>query len=131
MFSMEGQEHECSNPPGVSGNALIAAVDGEATPETLTHLCECPHCAARVERIRSLQRRLRHKLYRLHCPATLVLVDYCQGLLNQQSHAQITHHLALCPHCAAEVALLSDVEPINDMPLYNGLRARGAMRPLL
>ncbi len=131
MFTTESRERECISPPGIGGNALIAAVDGEANPETLTHLCECPHCAARVERVRNLQRRLRHKLYRIQCPATQVLVDYCQGLLDPHQHALIIHHLAVCPHCTGEVVLLMNGDSTAERPTWSGLNTHHAARPLL
>lgn len=106
MYLDEGATEGCIDPPGVHGNAVIAAVDGEADEDTLAHLRACPHCAARVARVRSLQRRLRRRLYRLFCPSTDVLVDYCQGLLDPHQRALITHHLAICPYCAEEMALL-------------------------
>lgn len=130
MLKIESQERECTCPPGISGDAVIAAVDGEADPETLSHLCTCPHCAARVERVRSLQRRLRRQLYRLQCPTTQMLVDYCQGLLDPHQYALITHHLALCPHCAGEVTLLMDVDGENERPARSGLQFQRSSRPL-
>jgi anti-sigma factor RsiW len=130
MLKTEGQEGECICPPGISSDAVIAAVDGEADPETLNHLCACPHCAARVERVRALQRRLRHKLYRLQCPTTQVLVDYCQGLLDPHQHALITHHLALCPHCAGEVRILMSADGDGERPTWNGLVSQHSVRPL-
>jgi anti-sigma factor RsiW len=131
MFTTESQDRECTCPPGISGDTLIAAVDGEAGPETLAHLCACPHCAARVERIRTLQRRLRFKLYRCQCPATQVLVDYCQGLLDPQQAALTTHHLALCPHCAAEVAILMHAESGTERPAWSGITFHHTTRPLI
>lgn len=110
----------CVAPPGLGGNAVIAAADGEADEASLAHLRECPACAARVEAVRSLQRRLRRQLYRLFCPATDVLVDYCQGLLDPIQCATIVHHLTLCPHCSAELALLERAGPGLDLVGHSG-----------
>jgi anti-sigma factor RsiW len=104
----------CSCPPGLGGDAVIAAADGEADEATLAHLRECPGCAEQVERVRELQRRLRRQLYRLFCPATDVLVDYCHGLLDPYQRAAVVHHLALCPHCAGELKLLERAGPPPD-----------------
>lgn len=131
MFTTEGQDRACTNPPGISADAVIAAVDGEATPETLAHLCVCPHCAARVERVRTLQRRLRYKLYRCQCPTTQTLVDYCQGLLDPHQSALITHHLALCPHCTDEVHLLTQSDSGADCRTWGGISVQPSVRPLL
>lgn len=106
MSSDESRARACEAPPALSGNALMAAADGEADEATLAHLRSCPHCAARVSRVRSLQSRLLRRLYRLHCPSSDTLVDYCQGLLDPFQRTSLVHHLAVCPHCSAEVALL-------------------------
>lgn len=115
MSSEESREEPCAAPPTLSSTALIAAADGEADEATLAHLRACPHCAARVAELRALQSRLRRRLYRLHCPGSDVLVDYCQGLLDPFQRAAVTHHLAMCPHCAAELALLERAAPRADM----------------
>jgi anti-sigma factor RsiW len=96
----------CASSPALSGVDVIAAADGEADEATMAHVHACPACAARVAQIRTLQARLRHQLYRLHCPSSDLLVDYCQGLLDPYQRAALIHHLAICPHCMAEVALL-------------------------
>jgi len=110
----ERQPGGCVSPPGVVGNAVIAAADGEADEATLRHIRECPTCAARVATARGVQRRLRRQLFRLFCPSTDVLVDYCQGLLDPHQGAVIAHHIALCPHCAGELALLERAGPAPD-----------------
>ncbi|MCS6881717.1 MAG: hypothetical protein RMK84_08705 [Oscillochloridaceae bacterium] len=67
---------------------------------------------ARVMHLRALQAYLLRRLYRLHCLQTEVLVDYCHGLLDPYAAAAVTHHLAICPHCAAEVKLLQEGPPL-------------------
>ncbi len=106
MSSDTSRDEGCLSSPALSSTALIAAADGEADDATLAHLRQCSHCAARVAQIRSLQGRLRRRLYRLHCPSSGVLADYCQGLLDPYQRAAVIHHLSLCPHCASELELL-------------------------
>jgi len=108
MTNDEEWEQRCTGSPPLSGSALIAAADGEADEATLAHLQACPACAARVMHLRALQAYLLRRLYRLHCPSTDTLVDYCQGLLDPRAAATVSHHLAICPYCAAEVKLLED-----------------------
>jgi anti-sigma factor RsiW len=96
----------CCAPPGPNGAALMAAVDGEADDETLSHLRACPRCTSLVERLSALQHALRRHLYRNFCPSTDQLVDYCQGLLEPGPRARLTHHILSCPHCAEELNLL-------------------------
>ncbi len=114
MIIDKSQETGCVAPPGLSSSVLMAAIDGELDAETQAHLEVCPSCATRMRQMREFQRRLHLRLYRLFCPTTDVLVDYCQGLLDPYQRAQITHHIALCPHCAREVALMEALEPISD-----------------
>jgi anti-sigma factor RsiW len=102
----EGWEEGCTAPPALSGVALIAAADGEADEATLAHLRACPACNDRVMQLRAMQARLRSRLYRLRCPSTDLLVDYCQGLIDPFQRAALAHHIAGCPHCSAEMALL-------------------------
>ncbi|GAB4427539.1 MAG: hypothetical protein OHK0015_09490 [Chloroflexi bacterium OHK40] len=128
MSMDDSREEQCTCPPALSGAALVAAADGEADEATLAHLRACPQCAAQVRRLRSLQGRLLRRLYRLRCPSSDILVDYCQGLLDPFQRAAVAHHLDLCPHCAAEVALLERAAPIADVV---GFSPRGRMSALL
>jgi anti-sigma factor RsiW len=114
----EGLEGGCATPRALNETALIAAADGEADEATLAHLRECPACAARVVQLRTVQARLRRWLYRLHCPSSDLLVDYCQGLVDPFQRGALTHHIALCPHCSAEVALLERSTPVADIVGY-------------
>lgn len=122
MTNDEEWEQPCTCPPSLSGSALIAAADGEADEATLAHLQDCPVCTARVMHLRALQAYLLRRLYRLQCPPTDVLVDYCHGLLDPYAAAAVAHHLAICPHCAAEVKLLQD-----GPPLVQAIGRRGRM----
>lgn len=108
----ESWEQSCTTPPAPSGAALIAAADGEADEATLEHLRICPTCMARVMHLRTLQGQLRRQLYRLHCLSSDTLIDYCQGLLEPHVRAVAAHHIATCPHCAAEVSLLEHSAPL-------------------
>jgi len=108
MTNDEEWEQRCICPAPPGSSALIAAADGEADEATLAHLQACPVCMARVMHLRALQTYLLRRLYRLHCPPTDTLVDYCQGLLDPGDAAAVSHHLAICPHCAAEVKLLQE-----------------------
>lgn len=97
---------DCALPPALSEQDLIAAIDDEAEPHIMHHLCRCPHCAARARSLARLQQQLRTKLYRVFCPASDDLIDYHQGLLAAERHASVARHLAMCPHCAHELLLL-------------------------
>jgi anti-sigma factor ChrR (cupin superfamily) len=70
-------------------------------------------------------------LYRVNCPPTQVLVDYCQGLLEPRLYAAIAHHIALCPHCAHEIEWLTDGDVGSEPARYGGYLLASARRPLL
>lgn len=125
----EGLEESCATPPALSGIALIAAADGEADEGTLAHLRECPTCSARVMQLRAVQARLRQRLYRLHCPSSDLLVDYCQGLVDPFQRAALAHHIATCPHCSAEVTLLERGAPVAEVVGYGPGRGVGLGLP--
>lgn len=118
MSTDEGWEEGCSAPPAPSGLALIAAADGEGDDATLAHLQACPHCAERVAQLQLLQARLRRRVYRLFCPDTDTLIDYCQGLIDPHQRAALTHHLAICPYCSDELSLLEHSAPAADVIGY-------------
>ncbi|MGB9740004.1 MAG: hypothetical protein C0184_09280 [Chloroflexus aggregans] len=112
----------------LSGLELIAAVDGEADETILAHLNECPLCRQRVATLRNLQHALRYRLYRVLCPSTDLLVDYCQGLLPPAQQARIAHHVASCPYCRSEVDLLMQRDPLIDRLLLASLLHGRVMR---
>ncbi len=112
MSTEESWGEGCRQPAAPSANALIAAVDGEADEVTLAHLRACPHCAEQVAQLRALQARLRRRLYRLSCPPSDALVDYCQGLLDPSQRAALVHHLAGCPPCAPGLPLTGRAAPL-------------------
>lgn len=105
-----GRVNECCiAPPALSEIALLEAIDGEGSPETLAHLEGCAACARRAEELRRLQLQLQTRLYRMFCPATEVLIDFHLGLLPSEQHELVRQHLALCPHCAPELETLRSV----------------------
>jgi anti-sigma factor RsiW len=115
MSTEESWEEGCHEPSAPSPTALIAAADGEADEATLAHVRACPHCAAEVAQMRLFQARLRRRLYRLYCPTSDVLMDYCQGLLDPYQCLAVVQHVALCPHCTDELALLERAAPAAEV----------------
>lgn len=123
MSIEECWDEGCSVSSGPRASDLVAAADGEADEATMAHVRSCPHCAARVAQLKTMQSRLRWRLFRLGCPASDQLMDYCQGLLDPYQRAALVQHLAVCPHCSAELALLERATPLADA-LGFGPRAR-------
>jgi anti-sigma factor RsiW len=107
MDSHPTDRGQCSRPPALDDLDLIAAADGEAHPDVLSHLAVCEHCAGRAQALTSLQGYLRQRLYRAFCPPTDDLVAYQHGLLAAGRRSALAAHLADCPHCSREMELIA------------------------
>ena len=99
----------CYQPPALDDLALIAAIDGEASPEVMTHLRTCASCAARAQHFASIQGLLRERFFRMFCPSTDELIAYHSGSISGAQHDTITAHLRECPHCSREMRLLKHI----------------------
>ena len=98
----------CISPPELDDTALLAYIDGEADPQVVAHLEQCPHCREKARVLARVQDRLTAQLYRLMCPSPLELGEYHLGLLPRDQAAALARHLAECPHCTREAAQLKD-----------------------
>jgi anti-sigma factor RsiW len=98
----------CTNPTELNDKELLAYVDGEADPQVISHVEQCPDCQERAKRLARWQGQLTAQLYRFTCPSSLELGEYHLGLLARDETAAMAQHLAECPHCTREVAQLKD-----------------------
>ena len=98
---MESRDHTSVTP-----EELLAYATGEADPGIAAHIADCAECAAAVAAYARLDRTLQARLYRCACPDAHTLGELALELLSPEE-ALATHiHLAECPHCAAELAML-------------------------
>jgi hypothetical protein len=108
-------------------------MDGEPDDLVAAHLAQCPDCRERAQALARLQGHLTARLYRLDCPPAAELGDYHFGLLSADQAAAVASHLALCPHCAAEIAqlegYLADLAPDLELGLLE--RAAASVRVLV
>ena len=102
-------DNRCISTPELDDLALIAAIDGEASPDVLDHLRRCSYCAARAQHYAELQGLLRKQFFRMFCPSTDTLVAYHDGTLSVTEHSQLRTHLAECPHCRREIHFLEQL----------------------
>jgi hypothetical protein len=118
----------CSRPIALDDLALIAAIDGEAGPEVMAHLRDCPYCSERARVFEEMQGLLRKQLFRMFCPTSEELAAYQQGLLDGDQQARIAEHLKECPHCTREFNLLEQLSretlPARSPPPTNGHSAQ-------
>src|SRR6478672_411794 len=117
----------CSWPIALDDLALIAAIDGEAEPDVMAHLRDCPYCLERAHVFENMQGLLRKQLFRMFCPTSEELAAYQQRLLNGSQRALITEHLKECPHCTREFNLLEQLAgealPARSPPAASGKSA--------
>jgi hypothetical protein len=99
----------CSWPIALDDLALIAAIDGEAGPDVMAHLRDCPYCSERAHVFDNMQGLLRKQLFRMFCPTSEELAAYQQGLIKGSQQALIAEHLKECPHCTREFGLLEQL----------------------
>lgn len=99
----------CCHSQALDDLALIAAIDGEASPEVMAHLRTCGCCAARAQEFAQLQGLLRKQFFRMFCPSTDDLVTHHQGALPEPRRAEIEAHLLECSHCLRELRLLKQI----------------------
>lgn len=82
---------------------------GEAAPAQQTAIEASPACRAEAKR---LARQLA-AMFRLHCPDVATLVAYEEGRIADSTLALIVRqHVAICPHCAEEHALLAKIDAV-------------------
>ncbi|MEO7908573.1 MAG: hypothetical protein ABIV47_02875 [Roseiflexaceae bacterium] len=114
----------CSWPIALDDLALIAAIDGEAEPDVMAHLRDCPYCSERAHVFENMQGLLRKQLFRMFCPTSEELAAFQQRLLKGGQQALITEHLKECPHCTREFNLLEQLAgetlPARSPPPTNG-----------
>ncbi len=96
----------CIAPDEITGEQLLAFVDGEADGATLDHVRRCPHCAERARACAAIQQLLRAIFYRANCPEAHALGEYHLGLLSSTEQVAIEDHLKGCFLCAADLARL-------------------------
>src|SRR5437868_7343036 len=98
---------ECTKPGAVTPESLMTYATGETDTLPATHIALCPACAAQALGYGRVDRVLRSRLYRVDCPSTQVLGELALELLPPDDIITVRAHLALCPHCAGELATLS------------------------
>ncbi|MEZ4726379.1 MAG: hypothetical protein R3E79_04515 [Caldilineaceae bacterium] len=109
---------------------LLAYLAGDADAAVNAHLAECTACQQRAAALASLEQRLTTTLYRLACPSPLELGEYQLKLLSAADTHAVALHVNQCPHCAAEIAILTDylaavaptIEPAAALPLAERAR---------
>jgi hypothetical protein len=99
----------CICSPELDEITLIAAIDGEASPEIYEHLRQCGYCARRAQEYAELQGFLRKQFFRMFCPPTDTLVGFHEGILSTSQAEQLNSHLATCPHCKRELKFLQQL----------------------
>ncbi|HEX2916513.1 MAG TPA: hypothetical protein VH186_37485 [Chloroflexia bacterium] len=102
----------CTNPGLVRLEDVSSYASGDARPEFVAHLAECPHCRAEVQEFNALADRFDTLLnrkpvsYRQNCPDPQMLGDYAFNLLEGSARKVLKKHLDTCRYCQADYGLL-------------------------
>ena len=109
MEDLKQDADGCYLPPALDDLAIIAAIDGEASSEVMTHLRTCVSCAARAQHFATLQGLLRERFFRMFCPTTDELIAFHNGMPAGEQDDTIAAHILDCPHCHRELHLLKQI----------------------
>lgn len=101
-------------PRSIDDLALISVIDGDADANIIAHIRSCSHCGSRMRELIALHCVLSKRLYRALCPSSDELVIYQQGWIEYRRSSTISEHVKVCPHCAADLRLLSEA---SDIPM--------------
>ena len=96
------------HPGAVSPEDLIAYLDGEASPDVVAHVRDCPPCSATAAGYARDLRRLQGRLFRFACPPSHRLGEYELGVVSPEERTAIAAHVVECPRCTAELRTLRD-----------------------
>ena len=110
---------ECSTPPALTDEELSATLDGEFDATIQQHLSQCPACAARLAEMRQMD-MVFHSLRRIECPSPQIIGDFHLKFLDDAQATLVQQHLASCPRCQDELAILKDfLELPTEEPIIN------------
>ena len=98
---------ECSTPPPLTDEELSAILDGEIDETVQLHLSKCPGCTARLAEMGQMD-GLFSSLRRIECPLPQQIADFHWGFLDAELASIVEQHLAHCPRCQDELAVLKD-----------------------
>lgn len=121
----------CNDPGAVTPEDLVAYAEGDGDSRTAVHVASCPWCAAEAASYAALDRTLTVRLWRAECPATLTLGEHVLDLLDPQEALTVRAHVAVCPHCTAELDELRTAlggDPLAELAAGPGLLTRLVMR---
>lgn len=97
---------ECIDPGAVTPEDLVAYAGGDGDARTAGHVTACAACADQAAGYATSARILSSRLFRVDCPPALTLGELALGMLEPEDGLTMRTHLALCPHCRADLATL-------------------------
>ncbi|MEA3334466.1 MAG: hypothetical protein U9R25_01050 [Chloroflexota bacterium] len=118
----------CISPPALEDTMLLMWADGETSPEVISHLARCDYCRNRANAVAIEKRHLEGILFRAECPSSIELGEFHASLLPANQAAEISTHVASCPHCALELVQLErfliDTEPREQSDFVGPIKER-------
>jgi hypothetical protein len=105
------EEQAMPNQPCALGEALLLDyVTGAASADVRRAVERSPACVAAARRLADELRPLLRRLYRMSCPEVETLVAYQERQLHGAEQLLIHSHVADCPLCREECALLAQID---------------------
>jgi DNA-directed RNA polymerase specialized sigma24 family protein len=92
--------------------ALLEYANGTATPELRAAVERSPACLAAAQRLASDLAALAKDLYRITCPSVETLLDFHERRLAGAELLAIHAHIAECPLCQQESAILAAIDAV-------------------
>jgi hypothetical protein len=96
-------QFQCTTPDLVTEADLQIYAQGADLSVIAAHLESCAVCREKVTFYRQRDSGLQSVLWRQTCPSAETLRDYHAGYVSQTQQTQLEAHVAVCPHCQAEL----------------------------
>jgi hypothetical protein len=100
------------NPCALSEALLLDYITGAAARDVRLAVERSPGCRAAARRLARELRPLLRRLYRMSCPESATLVAYQEQRLQGAEHLLVHRHVADCPLCREECALLTEIDAV-------------------
>lgn len=125
---------DCSAPPPLTDEALLAALAGENAEAVRAHLKGCAPCRSRAAELAGLDQLL-GELDRFGCPTPETLAAVALDEVGWRQRRRHAAHVARCPDCASELEisrrfLAGEDEPSLGTELIRRIARIAFLRPL-
>jgi hypothetical protein len=104
------REHPMGTPCHLDEDTLLDYLLDAASDDSRLLIERSPDCLRNVQRLQSELARLQQLFYRSTCPDALALTAYQEQHSQGTEHLVLQRHIAACPLCQQEIALLAAMD---------------------